>query len=83
MYSFVKQILPGSFWKLICSLKQAFKTISFVLDFKLFETIPTPSFQFGGQKGSTVTSLVFSHKSWERAIFCTGNAGIALTSKQY
>eukprot|EP00105_Crassostrea_gigas_P016275 XP_011433606.1 PREDICTED: protein-lysine N-methyltransferase mettl10 [Crassostrea gigas] len=32
-------------------------------DFKLFKTIPTPSFQFGGKKGSTVTSLVFTHKS--------------------
>ncbi|XP_062621656.1 uncharacterized protein LOC134283224 [Saccostrea cucullata] len=27
-------------------------------EFELFEKIPTPSFQFGGQMGSTVTSLV-------------------------
>nr|XP_022301820.1 EEF1A lysine methyltransferase 2-like [Crassostrea virginica] len=32
-------------------------------DFQLYKVIPTPTFQFGGQKGSTVTSLVFTLKS--------------------
>ncbi|XP_061175821.1 EEF1A lysine methyltransferase 2-like [Saccostrea echinata] len=31
-------------------------------DFELFEKIPTPSFQFGGQSGNTVTSLVLKPK---------------------
>ncbi|XP_062583846.1 EEF1A lysine methyltransferase 2-like [Saccostrea cucullata] len=32
-------------------------------EFELFKKIPTPSFQFGGQMGSTVTSLVLKPKS--------------------
>uniref|UniRef100_K1PTM8 Methyltransferase-like protein 10 n=1 Tax=Magallana gigas TaxID=29159 RepID=K1PTM8_MAGGI len=43
--------------------KKEVACIDYQVDFKLFKTIPTPSFQFGGKKGSTVTSLVFTHKS--------------------
>ncbi|XP_048740927.1 EEF1A lysine methyltransferase 2-like [Ostrea edulis] len=32
-------------------------------DFELLEKIPTPSFQFGGQQGNTVTSIVLKPKS--------------------
>lgn len=35
----------------------------FSSDFKLYEQIPTPTFQFGGQTGNSVTSLILKLKS--------------------